>query len=78
MLPQRKQRCNLEELPYQMWTPTKIYELVYDKATGCAWAHVLPNNVEARIGRPMDYACFVRETGLDLLSGFQVSGTVTQ
>ena len=62
----------------RVWVPTRIFKLVYDQATGRAWAHVLPNNAEARIGRPMDYAGFVRETGLDLLRGFQVSGTVTQ
>ncbi len=62
----------------RVWVPTRIYKLVYDQATLRAWAHVLPNNAEARIGRPMDYAGFVRETGLDLLRGFQVSGTVTQ
>lgn len=62
----------------RVWVPTRIFKLVYDQATGRAWAHVLPNHAEARIGRPMDYAGFVRETGLDLLKGIQISGTASQ
>jgi len=62
----------------RVWVPTRIYKLVYDQATQRAWAHVLPNSSEARIGRPMNYAGFVRETGLDLLKGVQISGTAVQ
>ena len=62
----------------KVWVPTRIFKLVYDEATGRAWAHVLPNTADAQIGVPMDYAGFVRETGLDLLRGFQVSGSVAQ
>lgn len=62
----------------RVWVPTRIFKLVYDQATGRAWAHVLPNSSGARAGRPMDYAGFVRETGLDLLKGIQISGTASQ
>jgi endonuclease G len=50
----------------KIWVPTRLFKLVYDQATGRAWAHVLPNASDARISKPMDYAGFVRETGLDL------------
>lgn len=62
----------------KVWVPTRIYKLVYDQSTGRAWAHVLPNTSEARIGKPIDYTSFVRETGLDWLKGIQISGSVTQ
>ena len=62
----------------RVWVPTRIYKLVYDQATLRAWAHVLPNTSDARLGKPMDYAGFVRETGLDLLKGVQVRGSVEQ
>lgn len=62
----------------KVWVPTRIFKLVYDQATGRAWAHVLPNTSDARLGKPMDYAGFVKETGLDLLRGFQVSRSVAQ
>lgn len=52
--------------------------MIYDQTTGRAWAHVLPNTSDARIGKPMDYAGFVRETGLDLLREVQISGSVKQ
>ena len=62
----------------KVWVPTRLFKLVYDQATGRAWAHVLPNTSDARLGKPMDYAGFVKETGLDLLRGFQVSRSVAQ
>lgn len=62
----------------KIWVPTRLFKLVYDQATGRAWAHVLPNISNARIDKPMDYAGFVRETGLDLLKGVQISGTASQ
>lgn len=62
----------------KVWVPTRIFKLVYDEATGRAWAHVLPNSSDAQIGAPMDYAGFVRATGLDLLSGRPISGSGTR
>jgi hypothetical protein len=33
--------------------------------------------MDTRIGKPMNYAGFVRERGLDLLKGVQISGKVS-
>lgn len=52
----------------RVWVPTRIFKLVYDEARGRAWAYVLPN-AETAIEKPMDYASFVRMTGLHLLDG---------
>jgi len=58
----------------RVWVPTRIFKLVYDQATGRAWAHVLPNTPDAQIGAPMDYASFVRATGWELLPGIELRG----
>ncbi|MCY1276251.1 DNA/RNA non-specific endonuclease [compost metagenome] len=60
----------------KVWKPTRLFKLVYDEATGRAWAYVLPN-AESRIQRPMDYATFARTTGMKLLEGRRVTGTVS-
>jgi endonuclease G len=57
---------------------TRIFKLVYDQSTGRAWANVLPNTSDARLGKPMDYASFVKETGWELLQGVQLSGSAGQ
>ena len=62
----------------KVWVPTRIFKLVYDQATGRAWAHVLPNTAEARIGKPIDYPSFVRETGWELLPGIDTRSTATR
>lgn len=62
----------------KVWVPTRIFKLVYDQGTGRAWAHVLPNSSDAQIVKPIDYPTFVRETGLDLLKGSQISGPAAQ
>lgn len=62
----------------QVRVPTHLYKLVYDEASGRAWAHVLPNRADARIERPMNYAQFFEETGLNLLDGLPVAGSVTE
>ena len=59
----------------KVWVPTRIFKLVYDQATGRAWAHVLPNTSDAQIGAPMDYASFVRATGWNLLPGIALRGS---
>ena len=62
----------------KVWVPTRLFKLVYDQGTGRAWAHVLPNTSDAQIGKPVDYQEFMRETGLDLLKGIQISGPAAQ
>jgi DNA/RNA endonuclease G (NUC1) len=59
----------------KVWKPTRLFKLVYDESSGRAWAYVLPNS-EVRLERPMDYATFVKTTGLHLLDGLAVTGTV--
>lgn len=50
-----------------VWVPSHMFKLVYDAATGKAWAHVLPNTAEATLGRPLSYRQFMNLTGLALL-----------
>lgn len=59
----------------KVWKPTRLFKLVYDEASGRAWAYVLPN-AESRVERPIDYATFVKTTGLNLLEGQRVTGTI--
>lgn len=58
----------------KVWVPTRLFKLVYDEGSGRAWAFVLPN-AKSRVERPIDYATFVRETGLRLLDGLRVTGS---
>lgn len=53
----------------KVWKPTRLFKLVYDESSGRAWAYILPN-AESRVSKPVDYATFVRETGLRLLGHF--------
>ena len=50
-----------------VWVPTHLFKLVYDVSEGRAWAHVIENTATAQIGRPMDYASFVRATSWNVL-----------
>lgn len=47
--------------------PHYLFKLVYDASTGKSWAHVQANRSDTRAGPPMQYADFVRRTGLHLL-----------
>lgn len=47
--------------------PTHLFKLVYDEATGRAWAHWISNTNNARVSKPITYQELVRRTGLDLL-----------
>jgi endonuclease G, mitochondrial len=58
-----------------VWVPTHLFKLVYDQASGRAWAHILPNTADALVGRPMSYAEFVETTGWHLLPA-PVTGSV--
>lgn len=51
----------------RVYVPTRMFKLVFDPVAQRAWAHVLPNTAKARLQAPMDYAQFVRTTGLRLL-----------
>jgi endonuclease G len=59
----------------KVWVPTRLFKLVYDVSSQRAWAYVLPN-AETRIEKPMDYATFVKTTGLKLLGNLPVTGSV--
>ncbi|NWB69545.1 DNA/RNA non-specific endonuclease [Pseudomonas sp. I8001] len=59
----------------KVWVPTRLFKLVYDVSSKRAWAYVLPN-AETRIEKPMDYATFVKTTGLKLLGNLPVTGSV--
>lgn len=57
-----------------VWKPTRLFKLVYDEASGRAWAYILPN-AESRVERPVDYQTFVHETGLRILDGQSITGS---
>lgn len=59
----------------KVWKPTHLFKLVYDEASGRAWAYLLLNE-ETRLGRPLDYASFVARTGMDFLAGLPVTGSI--
>ena len=60
----------------KVWKPTRLFKLVYDEATGRAWAFVLPN-AESPLTSPMDYATFVKMTGMRLLDGQRITGSIS-
>ena len=59
----------------KVWVPTHLFKLVYDVASGRAWAYVLPN-AETEIEAPMDYQAFVARTKLPLLRNARVTGGI--
>ena len=59
-----------------VWVPTHLYKLVYDESSGRAWAYIQPNAPVERVERPIDYAAFVKTTGLALLGSQRVVGTI--
>jgi len=61
--------------PNRVWKPTRLFKLVYDEASGRAWAYVLPNS-ETRITPPVDYATFINITGMRLLDGQKITGSI--
>lgn len=52
----------------RVWVPARIFKLVYDEASGRAWAHIVDNTAQAQVGPPMDYPAFVKATAWPLLS----------
>lgn len=61
--------------PNRVWKPTRLFKLVYDETNLRAWAYVLPN-AETRITPPVDYATFVNATGMRLLDGQKITGSI--
>jgi endonuclease G len=59
----------------RVWKPTRLFKLVYDESAGRAWAYVLPN-AAAQVTKPIDYPTFVQQTGLPLLAGLPITGSV--
>lgn len=59
----------------KVWVPTRLFKLVYDEASKRAWAYVIENR-DTNVSRPVDYSTFVKTTGLDLLGGISVSGSI--
>lgn len=59
----------------KVWVPTHLFKLVYDVASGRAWAYVLPNT-ETAIEAPMDYPAFVARTRLPLLKNERIRGGI--
>jgi endonuclease G len=53
----------------KVWVPTRLFKLVYDEASGRAWAHILDNTATAVIGEPVSYPEFVKLTGWQVLPG---------
>lgn len=47
--------------------PSYIYKVVYDATTGRSWVHWQANAASTKAGPPIDYAEFVRRTGMQLL-----------
>lgn len=60
----------------KVYVPSRLFKLVFDQASGRAWAHVLANTDEARAGAPVSYDEFVRLTGWRLLDGQRIAGSV--
>jgi len=55
----------------RVWVPKYLYKLVYDSASGRAWAHWVENSADARATRPISYEELVRRTGIEFLPGIK-------
>lgn len=55
-----------------VWVPSHLYKLVYDPATGKAWAHWVENTDSARAEKPITYKELVQRTGIEFLPGITV------
>lgn len=58
-----------------VWKPTRLFKLVYDEGSGRAWAYVQPN-APAPIEKPLSYEAFLGATGMHLLGGLPITGTI--
>lgn len=59
--------------PGRVRVPEALYKLVFDPGRGRAWAHVVENRDDAKVGRPVSYQELKSRVGIDLLPGV-VSG----
>ena len=57
-----------------VWVPASLYKLVYDEDRNEAWAHVMPNSNQARLGPPLSYREFVERVGLDFIGRYVETG----
>jgi endonuclease G len=60
--------------PGKVRVPKYLYKLVYDPASGRAWAHWLENVEQARVARQISYSELVERTGIQFLPGVEVHG----
>jgi endonuclease G len=58
----------------RIWVPRYLYKLVYDPATGRAWAHWIENTDQARASKPISYEELVRKTNIEFLPKSKVIG----
>jgi endonuclease G len=58
----------------RIWVPRYLYKLVYDPATGRAWAHWIENTDQARASKPISYEELVRKTNIEFLPKAKVIG----
>jgi endonuclease G len=58
--------------PGKVRVPKYLYKLVYDPASGRAWAHWLENVEEARVAGPISYSELVERTGIPFLPGLKI------
>ncbi|MFZ6676538.1 DNA/RNA non-specific endonuclease [Undibacterium sp. Tian12W] len=52
----------------KIWVPRYLFKLVYDPATGRAWAYWVENTDEAHASKPISYKELVNKTGIQFLS----------
>jgi len=58
----------------KVWKPTRLFKLVYAEDSKRAWAYILPN-AKTPVIPPVDYATFLKATGLHLLDGIEVQAS---
>jgi len=51
----------------EVWVPAALFKLVYDPAARRAWAYVVQNADEAKVGPPITYEDLVARLGMHLL-----------
>jgi endonuclease G len=59
--------------PGKVRVPQYLYKLVYDPASGRAWAYWLENADQSGIGREISYSELVERTGTQFLPGLKVA-----